>query len=419
MPIANVELDTTFDEWRVRTNQLIVQGEQIIFSVGDVYARTNGIFTNANTSYDVANAALLQANTARNQANVAYATANAALANTDGIVTAGALNVSGNLSVNSTLVITATDDVSEGGQLVINGSGNSDNWTVDSFQNNLRVFTNSSNVNTFTVTNNGANGTVNMTVKGHATVASMNVVPNIQLAHNQANTSRSHANAAFGQANVAYGQANSAIAATAALLPSGTVMLFVQSTAPTGWTKSTAHDNKALRVVSGSAGSGGTVGFTTAFSNKTVSTTTSATGISGTTGTTGVAAYTDYRQVSGAVQYHTLSWNEMPYHEHFSFNGINATGTLNSGNFPNYQANPGNNNDYTIYGNVAGADRGRTSGAGSSWGHNHGFVGDYHQHYFDAGGHAHSFNAGSHSHTFSTNVDLTVQYVDVIIATKN
>jgi hypothetical protein len=44
-------------------------------------------------------------------------------------------------------------------------------------------------------------------------------------------------------------------------------MLFVQTAAPTGWTKSTTHDNKALRVVSGSASSGGSVAFTTAFAS--------------------------------------------------------------------------------------------------------------------------------------------------------
>jgi hypothetical protein len=47
--------------------------------------------------------------------------------------------------------------------------------------------------------------------------------------------------------------------------PAGTLMLFVQTSAPTGWTKSTTHNNKALRVVSGTAGSGGSVAFTTAF----------------------------------------------------------------------------------------------------------------------------------------------------------
>jgi hypothetical protein len=40
-------------------------------------------------------------------------------------------------------------------------------------------------------------------------------------------------------------------------IPSGTLMLFQQTTAPTGWTKQTTHNDKALRVVSGSASSGG------------------------------------------------------------------------------------------------------------------------------------------------------------------
>jgi hypothetical protein len=49
------------------------------------------------------------------------------------------------------------------------------------------------------------------------------------------------------------------------LIPAGTVMVFGQTNAPTGWTKITTHDNKALRVVSGAASSGGTRGFTSAF----------------------------------------------------------------------------------------------------------------------------------------------------------
>jgi hypothetical protein len=47
----------------------------------------------------------------------------------------------------------------------------------------------------------------------------------------------------------------------------GTVMLFVQTAAPTGWTKSTTHDNKALRIVNGTAASGGSSDFTTAFNS--------------------------------------------------------------------------------------------------------------------------------------------------------
>lgn len=51
---------------------------------------------------------------------------------------------------------------------------------------------------------------------------------------------------------------------------SGTSMLFVQTSAPTGWTKSTSHDNKALRVVSGTASSGGSTGFTSVFASRTI-----------------------------------------------------------------------------------------------------------------------------------------------------
>lgn len=47
-----------------------------------------------------------------------------------------------------------------------------------------------------------------------------------------------------------------------------TVWTFYQSAAPTGWTKLTTHDNKALRVVSGTGGgSGGTNSFTSTMSS--------------------------------------------------------------------------------------------------------------------------------------------------------
>lgn len=47
--------------------------------------------------------------------------------------------------------------------------------------------------------------------------------------------------------------------------PSGTLMLFQQSAAPSGWTKQTTHDDKALRVVSGAAGAGGSNSFSSTF----------------------------------------------------------------------------------------------------------------------------------------------------------
>jgi len=50
--------------------------------------------------------------------------------------------------------------------------------------------------------------------------------------------------------------------------PSGTVLIFAQTNAPTGWTKNTTTgNNSALRVVTGTASTGGTVAFTTAFAS--------------------------------------------------------------------------------------------------------------------------------------------------------
>jgi hypothetical protein len=55
----------------------------------------------------------------------------------------------------------------------------------------------------------------------------------------------------------------SPIASSLLAFPSGTKMLFQQSSAPTGWTKDTTFNDAALRVVNGSTSSGGTNGFST------------------------------------------------------------------------------------------------------------------------------------------------------------
>jgi hypothetical protein len=47
--------------------------------------------------------------------------------------------------------------------------------------------------------------------------------------------------------------------------PAGTRILFQQTTLPTGWVKDTTHNNKALRLVNGSVGSGGSTSFTSVF----------------------------------------------------------------------------------------------------------------------------------------------------------
>jgi hypothetical protein len=148
-------------------------------------------------------------------------------------------------------------------------------------------------------------------------------------------------------------------------IPSGSVMLFVQTAAPTGWTKSTAHNNKALRVVSGTASSGGSVAFTTAFASQAVS---------GSVSTS----------VSGSVSGTTLSTGEMPSHAHSISNM--ATAGVPNGSFN------------TAW--VAAGTYGTNAEGGS-------------------GSHAHGWS-GSGSSSFSgTAINLAVQYVDVIVATKD
>jgi hypothetical protein len=162
--------------------------------------------------------------------------------------------------------------------------------------------------------------------------------------------------------------------ATLITFDSGTTMLFAQTSAPTGWTKSTSHDNKALRVVSGSASSGGSVAFTTAFASQTPSGSVS---------------------VSGTVGATTLTTSQVP----------NATGTLvQQGNRAGLQSGTG---VFSGVGSTAYAQVGAGS-VPASFNFSLGFGG---------GSHGHSFSgSGSFS---GTAINLAVQYVDVIIATKD
>lgn len=130
---------------------------------------------------------------------------------------------------------------------------------------------------------------------------------------------------------------------------SGTLMLFQQTAAPTGWTKQTTHNNKALRVVSGAAGSGGSVAFTTAFASQSAG---------GTVGST------------------TLTTAQMPSHAH----------------------------TYTTYGS-------QTAGTGAYFGGSS---------VISNPSTASQGGGGSHDHTFTgSTINLAVQYVDLIIASKD
>jgi hypothetical protein len=155
--------------------------------------------------------------------------------------------------------------------------------------------------------------------------------------------------------------------AAAGGFPSGTVMLFAQTSAPTGWTKNTSTgNNSALRVVTGTASTGGSVDFTTAFVSQTPTGSVSISTISGSAGAT------------------TLTTPQIPSHTH-TF-GFNAPGTVAPGipSLSGIANNPGST--------------GSTGGGGS---------------------HTHPFSFSSGSATFSGNaINLAVKYVDIIRASK-
>ena len=149
------------------------------------------------------------------------------------------------------------------------------------------------------------------------------------------------------------------------ILDQGTIAIFFQSAAPTGWAKNTSHNNKALRVVDGTAsfpggGNGGSNAFTSAFpSSKPIS---------------------GNFPISGSVGNHTLTENEIPAHTHSNGGSVTLSpggGDVKSGGgWTRNTPNTGNNST-------------------------------------NASSHNHPFSSGSAS--FSTNVDLAVQYIDVLI----
>lgn len=133
-------------------------------------------------------------------------------------------------------------------------------------------------------------------------------------------------------------------------MPSGTRLLFQQTAAPTGWTKDTTYNNYALRVVSGTAGTGGTVAFTTAFASQ---------------------------AVSGTVGNTTITVTTMPSHTHSKVTSTAGSATQ----------------QVQIGSNTTTNDSFTTNATGGDGAHNHSFTG--------------------------TAIDLAVQYVDTIIASKD
>lgn len=147
-------------------------------------------------------------------------------------------------------------------------------------------------------------------------------------------------------------------------IATGSLMLFQQTSAPSGWTKQTSHDNKALRVVTGTATPGGSTAFTSVFASRTPAGSVSVTG--------------------GSVGNTTLTVPQLPSHSH------PGGGT---GNFS--AASP-----FPSTGNVSVNSSANTGSTGGDGAHNHPFT--------------------DSTATFSgTALDFAVHYVDVIICAKN
>jgi hypothetical protein len=169
------------------------------------------------------------------------------------------------------------------------------------------------------------------------------------------------------------------------VIPAGTVTNFIQATAPTGWTQVTTWNNYAFRVVSGTGGgTGGSVAFTTAFASQTPSGSVS-TSISSVSGSVSI--------FGGSVSAYTLSTSEIPSHTHSYQAIVSGFGSIQ-----------GSGSSFV----GSSADTSATGGGGS---HSHGFT--------NPSG-SFSFSSGSASSSFSGSaINLAVQYVDNIIASKN
>ena len=209
-------------------------------------------------------------------------------------------------------------------------------------------------------------------------------------------------------------------------IPSGSVMLFYQAAAPTGWTRVDTQNNKALRVVSGTGptgggqgtstggSAGGTTAFTTVFASRTVTGSVSggsvSVSVSGNTGGTSltVAQLPTHQHGLGD---HSHGVHD-PGHNHTIENCASVDGRQPDG-VPEdfYRTNSGNkgtNNNQTgiTIQNAVGA-----TGSGV----NYGLAGQAHSHTFGGSG------SGSLSDaSFSGDaLDFAVQYIDVIICSKN
>ncbi len=166
-------------------------------------------------------------------------------------------------------------------------------------------------------------------------------------------------------------------------IPNGSVMVFFQANAPTGWTKVTTQNDKTLRVVSGTGG--GTGGDWAMSAGETTSS-------HGGHVHAGAAHAHNHNLSAGN---HTLSTNEMPSHTH-------GTQHSNAGNSGSHIKSPRG----ATWPQLALLPTSATGGGAS---HAHSLSGS-----IVSGGDGNTSSAGSHTHTIQA-----PQYIDVIICSKD
>jgi hypothetical protein len=190
---------------------------------------------------------------------------------------------------------------------------------------------------------------------------------------------------------------------------SGTLMLFQQTSAPTGWTKQSTHNNKSLRVVTGNASSGGTSTFTSVFASRTPAGSVS---VSGSNSGGSVTGSVSGSNSGGSVNNTTLSTSQIPSHRHNVDVITSDPGGSLPGGAPDYPLSYGNDGNYNS--NLSHPIN--TTGSGGSHGHgfnNPSWSGSWSQSTF-------TNPSWSGSGSFSgTAMDFAVQYVDLIIAAKD
>jgi hypothetical protein len=210
-------------------------------------------------------------------------------------------------------------------------------------------------------------------------------------------------------------------AATAAVFPTGTTMIFYNAVVPTGWVRMTTHNDKTMRIVNTTGGgSGGTVTFSTVFARTAVDNTTlTAATIPAHNHTMydpthihGVGDPSHAHSVADPTHAHSVY---DPTHAHSGYTNYNYTipdypGFL----YPLEGGNRGMGYDNTIntYGAYTGIGiYGAYTGIGI-YGAGTGIYLGY------AGTGVSTYNTGS-SQPHSHGCDMRVQYVDVLIGVKS